>query len=122
MRDFIQGIKNFWYFRKVIWNFRWYDYGFTLDVFQRVFENLDENWENSHYLDSKEEHEKIKKIIQKFKRIKELEDECTIEADQEIQRLIHELGEDIFGYDEKTEEVNGKKMKSKVPFIQRLWD
>ena len=122
MKDFIQGIKNFWYFRKVIWNFRWYDYGFTLDVFQRVFENLDENWENSHYLDSKEEHEKIKKIIQKFKRIKELEDECTIEAGKETQKLINELGEDIFGYDEKIIEDNGEKYKTKVPFIQRLWD
>jgi len=122
MRDFIQGIKNFWYFRKVIWNFRWYDYSFTLDVFQKVFENLDDSWEKSHYLGSEEEHEKIKSIIQKFKKIKELEDECTIEADREMMKLINELGEDIFGYDEKIIEDNGKKHKSKVPFIQRLWD
>jgi hypothetical protein len=122
MKSFVQGIKNFWYFRKVIWNFRWYDYGYLMDLWERSFEYLDDKWSESHYIGFEEDHERIKKIINKFKKIKELEEECSIEADKEAQRLIHELGEDIFGYDEKTIEDNGKKHKTKVPFIQRLWD
>lgn len=34
-KNIATGLYNFWFFRKVIWNFRWYDYSYNLDLFQR---------------------------------------------------------------------------------------
>ncbi len=35
---FKTGIYNFWFFAKIIWNFRWWDYTFNLDLFSRSLE------------------------------------------------------------------------------------
>lgn len=32
------GLKNFWIFRKEIYQWRWWDYGFTLDILEKTFE------------------------------------------------------------------------------------
>lgn len=36
--SFFTGLKNFWYFRKEIYQWRWWDYGFTLDILEKTLE------------------------------------------------------------------------------------
>lgn len=38
IKSFFLGLKNFWYFRKEIYEFRWYDYQFNLDLFRKSLE------------------------------------------------------------------------------------
>ena len=38
MKQFFTGIYNLWYFRKVIWNFRWWDYVHNIELLQKSFE------------------------------------------------------------------------------------
>ncbi len=53
MKSFLTGIYNLWYFRKVVWNFRWWDYVHNLELLQKSFEyssdyhKLHGNGENS---------------------------------------------------------------------------
>ena len=37
-KDIRTGIYNFWFFRKVIWDFRWWDYTFNLELFSKSLE------------------------------------------------------------------------------------
>jgi hypothetical protein len=45
MKKIIKSLKNFWTFRKVIWNFRWWDYSFTLDVLKVCLKEMADNLE-----------------------------------------------------------------------------
>ena len=45
MKKFIKSLKNFWTFRKVIWNFRWWDYSFTTDVLKVCLKEMSDNLE-----------------------------------------------------------------------------
>ena len=45
MKNFIKSLKNFWIFRKVIWNFRWWDYHFTLSMMEKCLEVMSDNLE-----------------------------------------------------------------------------
>ena len=45
MKKFIQSLKNFWTFRKVIWNFRWWDYSFTMDMLKVCLKEMSDNLE-----------------------------------------------------------------------------
>lgn len=45
MKKFIKSLKNFWTFRKVIWNFRWWDYTFTLDMMKVCLKEMSDNLE-----------------------------------------------------------------------------
>jgi hypothetical protein len=47
MRNIIEGIKNFWRFRKVIWNYRWYDHTYFLDIQSEVLKDMS----NRHLVD-----------------------------------------------------------------------
>lgn len=45
MKKFIKSLKNFWTFRKVIWNFNWWDYSFTFDVLKVCLKEMSDNLE-----------------------------------------------------------------------------
>ena len=45
MKKFIQSLKNFWTFSKVIWNFRWWDYSFTMDMLKVCLKEMSDNLE-----------------------------------------------------------------------------
>ena len=50
--DFKSGIKNFWKYRKIIWNDRWYDYFFIIELYKfKLKDNID-NWDKSNYVGS----------------------------------------------------------------------
>ena len=50
--DFKSGIKNFWKYRKIIWNDRWYDYFFIINLIEFKLEDTIKNWDKAHYIGS----------------------------------------------------------------------
>ena len=58
-RDIEQGIKNFWFYKSVIWNDRWYDHYFLMELLNKKLENMENNWDNSHYVDADKDKDKI---------------------------------------------------------------
>jgi len=80
--DLPQGIKNFWYYRKVIWRHRWYDYGFADDVVRRLYEDRSENWHKSHYVGFEKDALQLDIIVELFKRLEDAEF-LTVEDDPE---------------------------------------
>ena len=45
MKKFFRFIKNVWAFRKSLWNFRWWDYTFTLDMMKVCLKEMSDNLE-----------------------------------------------------------------------------
>lgn len=50
IRDIKVGISNFWKYRKIIWNDRWWDYDFTLKMIRFKLNDNIQNWDKSHYV------------------------------------------------------------------------
>lgn len=80
--DLIQGLKNFWRFKKVIWRFRWWDYGFSDDLTNEAYKVMAENWHKSHYVGFEKDEKELKIIVELFKRMKET-NTFTIDEDEE---------------------------------------
>jgi len=45
MKKFFRFIKNVWAFRKALWNFRWWDYHFTLEMMKTSLVIMSDNLE-----------------------------------------------------------------------------
>jgi len=52
LRDLKYGIKNFWFYRKVIYNDRWFDHSYMLILMEKKLEQMDKGWDHAHYLNS----------------------------------------------------------------------
>ena len=70
-RDVTQGIKNFWFYRKVIWNDRWWDHYFFLEMQEKKLENMSINWKHSHYVDFEAEQATIDRALELTRKLKE---------------------------------------------------
>ena len=45
MKKLVQFIKNIWVFRKSLWNFRWWDYHYTMDMMKTCLQVMSDNFE-----------------------------------------------------------------------------
>jgi len=70
-RDIKYGIKNFWYYRKVIYNDRWYDHFFLLEMMEVKLRNMVDNWDKAHYANSEVEKLQMEKAISLLKQLKD---------------------------------------------------
>jgi len=87
MRKFIKSLTNFWTFRKVIWNFRWWDYYFTLDVLKVCLKEMSDNLETKGI---EVDEPRIKKVA-KMRRAIEIMN--NMKGVQHIEMAEKELGE-----------------------------
>lgn len=85
-----QGIKNFWKYRKVIWNDRWYDYGFMTDLLEVKLKDMRDNWKYSHYVDSEKEQEVLNKLCDL---IDEYKLKCDLFCDKDSDKIRKEFFE-----------------------------
>ena len=46
------GIKNFWNYKSVIWNDRWYDYSYIFKLLEFKLKDTIKNWDKAHYVGS----------------------------------------------------------------------
>lgn len=69
MKSFFTGIYNLWYFRKVIWNFRWWDYQFNLDLFEKSWEyTKDGISKKGIHLEKNNDVQEIQELLDELKR------------------------------------------------------
>lgn len=93
------GIYNFWFFRKVIWNFRWWDYSFNLDILERSIESTVEGTETKgNHKDPSEKIKDMRRVIYLLKKVR---------SDEFIKEAEDEVGYELKGFDIK--EVPGKE-------------
>lgn len=86
MKNLIQFLKNIWYFRKPLYEFRWWDYHFTLTMFRYSLQSIVDGLE----------HDGIEESISKGKKIaamrRAIELLQIIEHEQYIELAEKELG------------------------------
>lgn len=90
--DLVQGLKNFWHFKKVIWRHRWWDYSYTDDLVEEAYKIMAENWHKNHYVGGDKDEKELKHIVGLFKKKREI-DTFTVDDDEEdiIRKEIYRL-------------------------------
>lgn len=115
MKSILTGLYNFWFFRKVIWNFRWWDYSFNLELFSKSLEYT------SNETELKGNHTSVEEFSRDMRRVIYLLNK--VRSDEFIKEAEDEIGYELKGFDFRPLE-NGKgyelvdaggtdKMKSK---------
>jgi hypothetical protein len=61
-RNIKYGLRNFWFWKEVIWNDRWFDFVYMLQIMEKKFEQMEKGWDNAHYLDSEVEQAEFKRV------------------------------------------------------------
>ena len=107
MKKFYQFLKNIWYFRKPLYNFRWWDYHFTLTMFRYGLQSMSDGLEQSGI---EESISRSKKIIAMRRAIEILE---YVECDDFILLAEKELGHE-FVSKVKFEPIEGSTSYSMV--------
>ncbi len=98
-RNIRTGIYNFWFFKKVVWNFRWWDYSYNLDLFQRSIQyTYDVTETKGNHKDPSEKIKDMRRVIHLLKKVRSAEF---------IKEAEDEIGYELKGFNFK--EVPGKK-------------
>jgi len=83
MKKFIIGIKNLWKFKTVIWNYRWWDFGYFLDIIEIILEDWTKHYgKDSHFIG--DEFVRLRACVL-LKQLKEYKN--TIDTEKESERL-----------------------------------
>ena len=143
--NILTGIKNFWFYRKVIYRDRWWDHGFMMDIIERKLQNLDQNWSKGNAYFKEDTHREIKKVLDILDELNYRESGESdktlkgytypdLDAQDDLDRvteLYEEFGELLFmrrDFDaKKIVQVGGVDLvkvvgQYKDTLIQRLWD
>ena len=108
------GIKNFWTYRKVIWNDRWYDYSYIFKLLEFKLKDTIKNWDKAHYVGS--EFTK-KRMIVLLSRIEEYETNLD-----NLQEMYFLKKIDKKEYLRLKDKLLNKTWKSFGRNITRIWD
>ena len=108
------GIKNFWTYRKVIWNDRWYDYQPIFNILEFKLKDTIKNWDKAHYVGS--HFTKLRMQIN-LNRIEEYQVNL-----ENIQELYYLKKIDKKQYIRFKDELLNKTWKSLGRNITRFWD
>ena len=90
MKKFFRFIKNIWMFRKALWNFRWWDYHYTLEMMKTSLKIMSDNLETKGI---EVDVPRLKKVA-KMKRAIEIMN--NMEGVHHIMMAEKELGELFF--------------------------
>jgi hypothetical protein len=64
VKSFLKGINNLIKWRKIIWQDRWWDYYFLLEILHFKLKDMEENWgKNTHYVNDYKDKDIIKSLI-----------------------------------------------------------
>ncbi len=64
-RNMMQGFGNLRKYRKLIWNDRWYDYSFLLELMLFKLKDTEEHWGvDTHYVNDLDDKEILKKLVE----------------------------------------------------------
>ena len=119
VRGFCRGIKNFWTFREEIMNFRWYDSGFLHQTLRSRLNFMADNWKDAHYIGSEVDEKELRELVAMLDLIVVLEDECTIEAEKQIDEIYDEFGKRLFAIKDF---MNSEGHVSTFSAFRKFWD
>ncbi len=128
LKNVFRGVRNFWYFRKEIWRFRWWDYSFFMDLQKKALEDMNNHWrKDTHYLFDWNEKLLLTRLVEILDEIEyiqeEMPDSMTYkEQEDKIQELYQEYGELLYKIREFEKEGYEHKYEYKTNGIQTLWD
>jgi len=101
--DIPRFIKNIWLFRKVLWNHRWWDYRYTLEVLRTSIEIMEKGMHSG--LEIRESRDKkIEKMQRSIQILK------NIEEDNYIDLAEATLGKELIMHPFEFEEIEGETM------------
>ena len=64
IRKFRKGISNLWKWRKIIWEDRWWDYYYLLEILRFKLKDMEEHWgRDTHYVEDYKEKDILKELI-----------------------------------------------------------
>ena len=108
------GIKNFWKYRNVIWNDRWYDYQYIFFILEFKLRDTIENWDKAHYIGAHFTKLRMQVILNRI---------------EEYSVNLENLGELLYmkkitkaEYNKQKDELINKTWKSLGRNITRFWD
>ncbi len=65
IRSFTKGVHNLIKYRKLIWNDRWWDYSFFMEMILFKLKDTEEHWgKNTHYIGDQDDKDTLKKIVE----------------------------------------------------------
>ena len=108
------GIKNFWTYRKVIWNDRWYDYSYIFKLLEFKLKDAIENWDKAHYVGSDFTKKRMQVLLN---RIQEYETNLD-----NLQEMYFLKKIDKKEYLRLKDKLLNKTWKSFGRNITRIWD
>ena len=108
------GIKNFWKYKSVIWNDRWYDYQYIFSLLEFKLKDTIKNWDNAHYVGSEFTKKRMQVLLNRI-------EEYTVNLEN-LEELYYtkKITRDEF-YKQKEELLN-KTWKTLGRNITRFWD
>ena len=128
IRYFIQGVKNLWYWKSVIWHDRWWDYSYFHTILKHKLKDLQNHWhKDTHYVYDWSETMGIHRLVEILDEIEEIENSCT-EHEKDIDKLYEEFGKILFerrefiDYYEDSDSGKIVERKSYTSLFRRLWD
>jgi len=128
IKSVYNGIKNFWKWKKIIWNDRWYDYSFLDEIIRFKLTNMKNHWrKDTHYVGDWDERLLLERLVEILDEIDYIENEMPenmswTEQTEKVQELYEEFGNLLYSVREFEKEDSGKNHKYKTNGIQTLWD
>jgi hypothetical protein len=131
-KQFKNGIRNFWKYRKLIWNDYWWDYQYLMELIEFKIKDMESNWDEAWGCDSDGKKAVMAELLEILKEIKRLDDdesagsdiELWKEKEKKIDELYERFGKRLFGVNEhEQKDCDGKvERKYKCSTIRILWD
>lgn len=112
--DVIDGIRNYWTYRKIIYNDRWYDYSYILTLLEFKLQDTINQWDKSHYVGSN--FTKLRMIII-LNRLKEYDNDLNWLHEQYYSGLITKQQ-----YNLSKQQLLNKTWNCLGRNITRFWD
>jgi hypothetical protein len=129
-RSIKNGIKNYWKYRKIIWEDHWWDHMYLQNIIEFKLQDMYNNWDKSYSCNSDDLKTEIKVLIDILQLINEKEDDCSGEVEdwhrreKEIDLLYQRFGERLFSIREfKRKDCDGKEEDTyETNLFRQLWD
>jgi len=117
------GLSNFWKYKSIIWNDRWYDYSFFNDLVLFKLKDMNEHWCKDTYGENDyKQKEILEKSIKLLEEIKVLEDSNDYEDLNKSALKYKEFAETLYGYNTNTYIINGNKKEYYITHLTEIWD
>ena len=83
----LDGTRNLIRYMKVVWNHRWYDYGYQLDMIDSMLKDCENHWaKDTHYLGATFTLGRIKVLRKNYRQY--LDADTTLDEDVYLKKFL----------------------------------